>query len=348
MSRAPLTSGHAEARSPTPDFSVLIATYQAAATIGDALESLLGQSVPPREVIVIDDGSEDGTDQIVAGFGARVRYVRQPNQGAPSALNRGVRMAEGEFVATLDADDVYERERLAELGRLAARRPELDLLMSDATIEQDGTALATFCQETPFATTDQDLAILDRCFVAWPAIRRSRLIAVGGYSTALRIAYDWECHLRLIIAGAQAGLVPQPLLRYRLWPGSLAGDRVAALRERVTVLEVAAGLALRPSARVELELLLPLRRHRAGLVAAQAALVSGAPDARRLALELARLPGVSPQGRVRAVTAAVAPGLARRALRLRGLVTSGDVLARHSQTPPGDEQAEPRETPNAE
>src|SRR5207248_4438233 len=117
-----------------------------------------------------------------------------------SALNAAAQAATGEFVSWLDADDAYEPERLAATGELGAQRPDLDILMTDSYLEVDGRVVGRFSDETPFAAVDQRMAILDRCFIGWPAIRRSRLLDVGGFDESLRTGYDWDFWIRLLFA----------------------------------------------------------------------------------------------------------------------------------------------------
>ena len=99
-----------------PKVSVIIPTYHRATVVGEAVDSVLGQTYRDGEIIVVDDGSTDGTGEVmsnyVARFGARVSYLRQRNAGAPAARNVGLRAATGEYVAFLDSDDLYLPRRL--------------------------------------------------------------------------------------------------------------------------------------------------------------------------------------------------------------------------------------------
>jgi glycosyltransferase involved in cell wall biosynthesis len=303
-------------RATPPTFSVVIAAYQAEATIDECVASALAQTMPPLEVIVVDDGSTDGTARALTAYSDRIVYVRQENRGKAAAVNVAARRAEGEFVSILDADDVYEPTRLEALGELARLRPDLDILMTDAYLEVDGQLVGRFCERTPFATVDQSVAIFEDCFVAWPAIRRDRLLEVGGFdeSPLVAPAEDWECWIRLLHAGSVAGLVDEPLLRYRIHGGSLTSDRLNTLRSRVHILEVAASLDLSPPQRAALQRFLRRRRNRLLLAQAEQALRTNAPDARRRSLAAARSAGMPLLARLRALAAALAPRTAARVL----------------------------------
>ncbi len=273
---------------PAPSFSIIIPVYNGAATIGRAIASALDQTVRALEVVVVDDGSTDDLDTALDPYEGKITLLRKPNGGGASAFNAGVRAASGDFVAMLDADDAYERERIEALAELGAARPDLDLLATDLYLEIDGRIEGRFSTTTPFVVDDQRAGIFDRCFVLAPAIRRERLLAIGGQDEALRIGYDWDCYLRLILGGSKAGVVDVPLYRYRFAPESLTGDRPAALRARVTMLTKATrNPDLRPDEREALERAITLNTRRALLSEAEAALRGGEVDARRRALAVA-------------------------------------------------------------
>ena len=92
--------------------SCVIPVFNGERYLGEALESVLAQSYQPLEVIVVDDGSTDETAEVARRYGERVRYVWQPNAGETAARNLGLTAAHGEFIAFLDADDVWDSEKL--------------------------------------------------------------------------------------------------------------------------------------------------------------------------------------------------------------------------------------------
>ena len=108
----------------------VVPAYNSERFIEPALDSILGQTSPPQEVIVADDGSTDGTLDVVAGYGSAVRVISQQSLGPAMTRNLGLGAATGEFVAFLDADDLWHPEKLArQLARFAVR-PELELSLT--------------------------------------------------------------------------------------------------------------------------------------------------------------------------------------------------------------------------
>jgi GT2 family glycosyltransferase len=298
-----------------PTFSIVIAAYEAAGTIERAVRSALEQTAPAHEVIVVDDGSRDDLAGALATFGEPVRLIRQENRGAGAARNTAAAAASGEFIAILDADDAYHPRRLEALAELHRSRPELDLITTDARLIVGGKETGTFAAYTPFVWEGQRTAIFEACFVGgWPAIRRSRFEAIGGFDEKLRIAQDWDCWLRAILDGAQAGFVEEPYYDYSVHEGSLSASRAPSLWERASMLEkAAANPSLREEERPALERALKMHRSRAVMADVQAALYGSAPRLRLARHALARR--LEPKVRETALLAAAAPPLARRFVR---------------------------------
>jgi len=106
--------------------SVIIAAYNAEAYIAEAIESVLGQTVPPFELIVVDDGSTDGTRGVLGRFGDRIIALSQANSGQAAAVNKGVAMARGELIGFCDADDLWTAHKLSMQLALLARDGDLE------------------------------------------------------------------------------------------------------------------------------------------------------------------------------------------------------------------------------
>jgi glycosyltransferase involved in cell wall biosynthesis len=111
-----------------PRVSVVIPAYNGASFLAEALDSVLGQTRPPEEVVVVDDGSTDGTAAVAARYGAPVLVHRQANRGIGAARNAGVALTSGDHIAFLDADDLWEPRKLERQLELLAKDPDLEIV----------------------------------------------------------------------------------------------------------------------------------------------------------------------------------------------------------------------------
>jgi hypothetical protein len=285
-------------------------------------------------VIVSDDGSSDALDNALAPFGERVTLVRRPHRGVAAARNAGLAAAGGDFVLFWDADDILLPGKMAALDRLGTERPDLDLLGTDMYFERDGRRAGRFGEVNPFPVGDQRTTVLERCFVVQPAIRRTRLVAIGGFDETFSTGEDWDCVLRLILSGSSAGLWDEPLAVYRIHSGSLTHSRPQTLWDRVRLMEKALDHpGLREEERLLLERSLPAQRGRARLAAAQAAIAADDPDARRRCLELASTRGLDLRTRVSALSFALLPARLRKSLG-RSLTRSSELSRALPTEPP--------------
>lgn len=302
-------------RDEAPSMSVVIPVYQGAATIAETLRSVLAQRRPPDEVIVSDDGSTDALADALSPFRDAISVVHNEHRGVAAARNAGVAAACGEFVLIVDADDVLFDRKIEALCELGRQRPDLDLLSTDVCFEVDGRHVGRFSEHNPFAVDDQRVAILRSCFVGWPAVRRDALVDCGGFDETLSSSADWECWARVILAGARAGLVDEPLSSYRVHGESLTAKRVAVLQERVMAFSKLAGSTnLTEPERAVLADLVAAHRARAAAAEAQEAVLSGAPGARWRCVRAAAA-AQDTGARVRFMCASVLPsGLRRRAV----------------------------------
>lgn len=212
--------------------SCIVPVFNGERYLGEAIGSILAQSHRPLEVIIVDDGSTDSTPQVAAGFGDEVRYLRQDNRGVGSARNRGIDEARGEYLAFLDADDLWGSEKLRrQLARFAGR-PELDYCVSHvqnfwvAELETEAQRLR-----------DHRRAKAVPGYVAQALLaRRSLFASVGGFDPAIRFAETIEWFMRADRCGAVSELLPEVLVFRRLHPanstrnsGSQSHDEVLRL-----------------------------------------------------------------------------------------------------------------------
>jgi len=216
-----------------PTFSVVMAAYNSALTIAEAIESVRCQTRSDWELIVVDDGSHDATPDVAEAFGdPRVRIVRTAgNRGPAAARNRGISLAQAPLVCTLDSDDLWLPQYLETMARTLDSNPTAAVACTDAWVLDQTTgrvrkksAMAFLDPPEPLPDdTDTFLAeLLQRNFVYNSvAARRESLQAVGGYDERLWIGEDWELWLRLAAAGFRFVRVPQLLAVYRQRADSL-------------------------------------------------------------------------------------------------------------------------------
>ncbi len=203
-----------------PLVSVVMSVFDGEAWLAESVESILAQTERDLELVVVDDGSTDGSGEILAELARRDPRIRlfrnEANQGQAAALNRGLEASGGRYVARMDADDVAEPERLAAQIAWLERRPEVGLL---------GTAVRRIDDEgRPGALRRRpasDLEIRWACLLESPfmhptvMLRRAVLEEYGlRYDERLRTAQDYDLWVRLLRRTRAANL-PEPLVRYR-------------------------------------------------------------------------------------------------------------------------------------
>jgi glycosyltransferase involved in cell wall biosynthesis len=299
-----------------PTFAVVTAIYQGADVIAENAAAILGGTLPPDEYIICDDGSTDDLAGALAPFGDRVTVIRKENGGAASAYNVAIRAARSDFIVQTDHDDTFLPERLQAIAEAATARPDLDVVATDALMELEGRVVGTYKQFNPFPVEDQRDAILNGCFFGWPAIRRERMLSVGCFDERRRINWDWDCWIKLVLAGALVGLVDEPLYRWRLRHESLSAKVVDNYKEDLAIFDnlLLEHPSLTPRDREVIDVVVARHRRRIRLYDAKASLVAGRGDARRRQLDVLFGPRFGLRTRAKAAVAFVAPGTAGRRL----------------------------------
>jgi glycosyltransferase involved in cell wall biosynthesis len=189
--------------------SAVIPTWNRARLLERALRSVLAQTRPPDEIVVVDDGSTDGTEAVVARFGPAVRFVRQRNAGAGAARNRGVETATGTFVAFLDSDDVWAPGHLAGIDRaIDATGGRALLYFADLAYtggDRTSWQLSGFGIAAPHELRDDASAwfLLPRQPMTTQAsvVRRDAYLALGGQAPSIRCRQDTHLFFLLGFAG---------------------------------------------------------------------------------------------------------------------------------------------------
>jgi hypothetical protein len=233
-----------------PLVSVIIPTYDRKELVQQAIDSVLTQIYSHREVIVVDDGSTDGTGKTLAArYGDRIRYVWQENQGESVARNHGIELARGEYIALLDSDDLWLPEKLARQVAVLDANTDADMVFCQAwIINKQGQRIG----ESPHGAglRDSDLALEQLCFenkisgsCSTAVVRRSVFDQIGGFDTRIRFAEDWDLWLRMA-RHCRPMIIQEPLACIRQHRGTQsyypsAEQNAQRLADHLTILEKA-------------------------------------------------------------------------------------------------------------
>ena len=197
------------------NISVIIPLYNKASEIAITLHTVLAQSLQPREIIVVDDGSTDGSAEIVESIGSPlVRLIRQENRGVSAARNRAMREATGEWVALLDGDDMWGAEYLATVAEMIERWPKCGAYGTAFMIDDGNNCVPARCCEK--------MGVVDffaesmTCYVLIPSattLRRDLALELGGFPEGMRMGEDqflWTKIARV----ADVCFMPKPQVIY--------------------------------------------------------------------------------------------------------------------------------------
>ena len=231
---------------PVPAVSVVIPSYNQARYLAEAIDSALAQTWWDREIIVIDDGSDDDTLAVAQRYGDHIRYHTQCNQGLAGARNTGLGLSRGDYVAFLDADDIWQPEYLGVLMALARSEPKAVVYFACAQcMDEQGRALPQRAGISPGANVNMYQTLLRANFLIPSAvvIRKSTLLQAGLFDSdrSLNGCEDWDLWLRLALEVPFAG-TRRCLVRYRLHPASLSADPSGMHRAAFAVVEKNFGL----------------------------------------------------------------------------------------------------------
>jgi alpha-1,6-rhamnosyltransferase len=218
-----------------PLVSVIMAAYNSAGHIREALESALAQDWQPLEIVVVDDGSTDGTDAIVRSFSEAV-YVRQKNQGPAAARNAAVAKSRGKFVANFDSDDLLPPTRIGVQAGYLMEHPEVGAVFG----RQE------WLNAPDWMARDSVYGDVDGIPLSSVMFRRDVFFALGGYDTSFVHGEDMDLLLRLRERGIAYHVLPEVVLYRRYDADSLTGgmpSREPLLRSLRAKLERTRGAA---------------------------------------------------------------------------------------------------------
>ncbi len=228
---------------PDPLISVVIPTYNRAHVVGRAIKSVLAQTLPDFECIVVDDGSTDETVQLVEGFrDPRIRLVRlAENGGVSRARNAGIQAARGEWVAFLDSDDEWLPRKLElQLARLRdSGAPRMTVVYCRCYVHDESTHLT---KQTRLVFEGD---VFNHLLGGWRPptasvcmVHRASLLGVGGFDERLPVSEDYDLWLRLAESGSHFAAVGEPLVTKhenagpQLWPDALKRLQASQILDR--------------------------------------------------------------------------------------------------------------------
>ncbi len=224
--------------------SVIVPTYNRAQLLPKAIDSILGQTYSKIELIIVDDGSTDGTEQILQNYGERIRVLRQENAGPAIARNRGIRAAKGDIVAFLDSDDLWLPTKLQrQMELLESAGPDVVCCLCNCSVvyangkRSNTFTIADMAPDLQEGIWSNPVEVLLNRFVLFNqsiAIRRDVLERVGYFDESLRFGEDYDLPFRLALEGPWALLSEELVVYHDASPGSWAK---AAVREEIRLRE---------------------------------------------------------------------------------------------------------------
>ena len=235
-----------------PLVSIVMPCYRQGRYLTASINSALGQSYPHVEVIAVDDGSDDDTEQVVRAFGDKVTYLKRANGGPAAARNTGIAVARGRYLLFLDADDLLDRDAVRCLVEMAGGREDVLCAVGVRDFERDDDLATGRTVFPPEAGAGRKL--LEDNFnppIAFLS-SRSMVAAVGGFdpSKSIDACEDWELWVRLVFAGATVVTRRQVGGYYRQHPTSHSRNKLRMARSRSEVMRRTLRLAAADPARV--------------------------------------------------------------------------------------------------
>jgi glycosyltransferase involved in cell wall biosynthesis len=176
-----------------PLISIIIPAYNREKYIAEAVESVLAQDYPNKEIIVVDDGSTDSTAEIIKRYGGRVRYIKKENGGEASARNLGLSSARGELIAWLDSDDYYLSGKLSAQAKYLEERTAAEIVFCKYENFVDGG-------ETPAVLARMESEKQNEFCVPTSLARKSMYDRVGTFDTQYKVATDIDYLFRMQMA----------------------------------------------------------------------------------------------------------------------------------------------------
>lgn len=200
-----------------PSVSVVIPFYNDP-YVQEAIDSVLAQTCPPSEIIVVDDGSTRHSDKIMPAYAGLVRYVSQANGGTASALNTGIRLSTGDYIAWLSSDDRFEANKLERQLAFMQRSGAIASCTAFSVMNGAGDIIdahygPAYADGTELMRMLAHTNPINGCTMM---LRRDVFAIVGLFNESLRYTQDYDYWARIVLSGLRIEYVPEPLTRYRM------------------------------------------------------------------------------------------------------------------------------------
>jgi glycosyltransferase involved in cell wall biosynthesis len=233
-----------------PRFTVVLSAYNEERLVGEAIGSVLAQTLSDFELIVVDDGSADGTAEVVRSFltDSRVRLIKQENRGLAPSLNRAARAGDAPRIALIDADDLWFPAFLEEMDTALEKTPGAGFAYTDAWWYREATerffreSISEYIgvpREVPADPEGMLLSLLRGNWVfGLTAMERDAFNAVGGFNESLSACEDYELWLRLLASGYPAARAPGRLAIQREREGSMSRNFAVMLENLKSVYRI--------------------------------------------------------------------------------------------------------------
>jgi len=228
-------------------FTVVVTTYNYAHLLPDALRALAAQTVPGFELLIVDDGSTDNTEEIVEQFRPQFQdchYLKKTNRGTADARNYGVQRAQGTHVAILDADDVWSPRHLETVRKRFESKPQTEIVFCDGVcVMSDGQVIRPVFPaglpslDGPIDSVEGLFSVCDNFLPSGMVFRKSLYNRVGAFDTRFSHGDDVDWVIRAVLAGADCARIDQKLFLHRYHGGNLTSDPIAFLETWLTIYE---------------------------------------------------------------------------------------------------------------
>src|SRR3989344_2882818 len=220
-----------------PWVSVVIPTFNDKHYICQAIDSVLAQTYKNIEILVIDDGSSDGTEDMLKKYKNKIKYIYQENKGLSGARNAGLKMAQGKYISLLDADDIYHKERIKNQIKFLENDHDYALSYSDVRHFRDGENKLMRLKYQYYSGNIFE-KLLKKNFIAPSSVlfKKEMINKIGYFDEDLKKSADWDHWLRMANAGYKFKYLSEALTYIRIRQSGNLGSRAFKLQHKIDLI----------------------------------------------------------------------------------------------------------------